>query len=509
MPLHLCPLSKKPPRVPVMTKGRIVYDFIAIAQKILSISVDDRAADLKAYLKIDILTYDRSTKELNDAQMKEVTPLSFKEKIEVALYCNRLIDSNPSFKILGIERLEDMKALIGESLSERRSKPESFIITERFMKAVEEGHLYMVRKYLTIVSDITLFNNGFVTPLTLAASKGHIAIVIALLAKGAAVNEVAANGLTPLYAAVRIGYLPLVNVLLEVGGDFKTSMSDGRTLLFVAVEHGHLEIVQTLLARGADANAVVINSATALFYAANNGRLDIVNALLAKGANPRHKMSIGKTALYFAAKQGHVEIVQTLMAAGADMDLVAMDNPINPLMEAVLFNRFEVVKAICDHLCCAGFILFKQFPTGDGYEALLKRFLSVQYMRDYYLKDMIIQPESMREAFKANPIFYKELLSYRSSLWLSLSGSHRFNMAPEAHKSLLVAILNPAVGPGVSYSHPLRDLFSAPIPSHSSFFKADEQNLLLDIKAYVDATYTQPILYSAGAGQQMMTQGPG
>ena len=83
-----------------------------------------------------------------------------------------------------------------------------------------------------------------------AAEKGHVEIVNALLAQNADVNAATTCGATALLFASQNGHLSVVQRLLaapsiEVN---KAPATDGTTPLHAAAMYGHVAVVQTLLA---------------------------------------------------------------------------------------------------------------------------------------------------------------------------------------------------------------------------------------------------------------------
>ncbi|KAL6833391.1 ankyrin repeat-containing domain protein [Trichoderma sp. SZMC 28015] len=163
-----------------------------------------------------------------------------------------------------------------------------------------------------------------ITPLSLAASGGHTAIILLFLASGAdseldwalhgaakgghlaTVQLLLTNGADDknekaLEIAASRGHLDIVQVLLHANG-----ASDKKEALREAVRGGHLAVVQLLLANGADGKE------RALELAADEGHLDIVQLLLINGAEGK------KGALDRAANRGHLAVVQLLLSSGAD-----------------------------------------------------------------------------------------------------------------------------------------------------------------------------------------------
>jgi len=86
-----------------------------------------------------------------------------------------------------------------------------------------------------------------VTPLVLAAYRGHTEVVKLLLERGAFVNaREKRNGLSSLSHAVGRGDKELVAVLLAHGADPSLKAVDGRTALDRAEANGATEIVALL-----------------------------------------------------------------------------------------------------------------------------------------------------------------------------------------------------------------------------------------------------------------------
>jgi cytohesin len=88
----------------------------------------------------------------------------------------------------------------------------------------------------------------------MAAYRGHIEIVRALIDAGADVNKVRDNGMTPLFAAAYKGHGDIVRALIDAGADVNKARDDGATPLFAAAQQGHVEIVRALIDAGADVN---------------------------------------------------------------------------------------------------------------------------------------------------------------------------------------------------------------------------------------------------------------
>ncbi len=150
-----------------------------------------------------------------------------------------------------------------------------------------------------------------------AAFRGHLAVVQALLAQGAAVNNPDNRGMTALHWAAENGHAEVVQALLATPGILvNTQAHDGNTALHEASYEDHLPVIQALLAApGIEVNTPDPFGMTALHWAAENGHLSVVQALLtAHGIQVNTRDNRGNTARAIAVQNGHVEIVTAIDA---------------------------------------------------------------------------------------------------------------------------------------------------------------------------------------------------
>lgn len=198
------------------------------------------------------------------------------------------------------------------------------------------------------------------TALTVAANKGSVDVVNALLARGAKPDNSA------LAAAAGKGNLVMVNALLAHGADVNAQSSiiitdsdgyghiDYSTALHNAARKGSLDVVNTLLAHGADVNekdAGAFSGFTPLMGAVLGGSLDVVKSLLEHGTDINAKSRGGGTALIFAAGNSNQDIVNALLARGADVNYVNLEisDSGTALMSAAARGNLEVVKTLIAH----------------------------------------------------------------------------------------------------------------------------------------------------------------
>ncbi|KAG9398935.1 hypothetical protein AC1031_014017 [Aphanomyces cochlioides] len=116
-----------------------------------------------------------------------------------------------------------------------------------------------------------------------ATIKADVKRIHTLVARGADVNYQDKDGRTPLTRAATIGHLYVTKVLLAYGADAELADEDGWSPLHLASSYGHWIVVDALLAHGVVVDGT--HDETPLLIASINGHLDIVMKLLAHGAD--------------------------------------------------------------------------------------------------------------------------------------------------------------------------------------------------------------------------------
>lgn len=215
-----------------------------------------------------------------------------------------------------------------------------------WMRAAVDGDVAALRAALrdgTSVDDVTpeaadsLWFEGGRTALMAAAGNGHLAAVRVLLAAGATVDAVAANGHTALTEAASAGSLPIVKRLLAAGARLRPRTAKF-TPLCEAARGGNLALARWLLGHGAKVDERIWTRSTPLMVAAAEGHTSMVRLLLAHGAGVNLRDQDGNTALHLvcATDLGELErlmqhdevllariegVVAALVDAGARVDL--------------------------------------------------------------------------------------------------------------------------------------------------------------------------------------------
>lgn len=180
----------------------------------------------------------------------------------------------------------------------------------------------------TLLSHHVDVNSDHGKPLQVAAAKGSIWTVQALLKAGANVNSPALgqHSKTALQGAVASGKTELVDILLEAGADINAPPSPewGETALQVAVARGSVRMVKFLLLHDADVNgpASPYHGATALQKAAMAGHLRIALMLLKEGAdiNAPPAATGGRTALEAAAEHERLDLTCLLLRNDTELE---------------------------------------------------------------------------------------------------------------------------------------------------------------------------------------------
>jgi ankyrin repeat protein len=198
--------------------------------------------------------------------------------------------------------------------------------TTALMLAAGKGWLSVVEALLEAGADVAPRNRKGHTALTLAAHQGHSAVVARLRRAGATdpVDERRFQQAAFLKAASE-GDLERLRELLAAGisPDTADPPHPGTHALTQAVLRGHVEVVRALLDAGADVN--VDPDSPPIVCAASAGNEAIVRLLLQAGASAQTRGSDGRSALSWACQHDHLMVVCALLEAGVSRDADATD----------------------------------------------------------------------------------------------------------------------------------------------------------------------------------------
>ena len=131
-------------------------------------------------------------------------------------------------------------------------------------------------------TDLNSCIDNSMTPLMVAAKEGNSTIVDALLAAGADVNRVNADGNAALWFACFSQVTAIIASLIQKGAYLNHANASGSTCLMYAASAGRLQAVQLLVEAGADLNAHNPDGFTALDFASTLAILKYLRAYYAK-----------------------------------------------------------------------------------------------------------------------------------------------------------------------------------------------------------------------------------
>ncbi|GIL68375.1 hypothetical protein Vafri_21672 [Volvox africanus] len=219
---------------------------------------------------------------------------------------------------------------------------------EKLFRAAEVGDLDGVQAAIKAGGNVLMAKHAqdAATPLFMAAQKGHLEVVRALVGGGAALDAAKTSGCTALHIAAMSGHTEVVRYLLEAGATKDSMFNDGATPLYVAAEKGKVEPLKLLIRAGADMNAPLKKDGhTPLCIAVLNHHAECVGALIRAGADINLGLKDGATPLYLCAEKGFLDCMELLLEAKANTEL-GMESGATPMYIAAQNNHPECIKAL-------------------------------------------------------------------------------------------------------------------------------------------------------------------
>ncbi|GAP88566.1 putative NB-ARC and Ankyrin domain [Rosellinia necatrix] len=198
--------------------------------------------------------------------------------------------------------------------------------------------------FATRECDINVKNQQGETALTLAVKHGFIALLDALILRGADISVINNQKETQLYMAIKLGHTEAVKLLLDNGADITARNNYDNTPLHKASEGRDIEVVKLLLDNGADISAVNCNGNTPLHKASEGRYIEVVKLLLDNGADISAVNYNGNTPLHEASEGRYIEVAKLLLDNGANISALNNDGS-TPLHMA---GSDEIAKLLID-----------------------------------------------------------------------------------------------------------------------------------------------------------------
>ncbi|XP_053906292.1 ankyrin repeat domain-containing protein 24 isoform X2 [Cuculus canorus] len=164
------------------------------------------------------------------------------------------------------------------------------------------------------VDAMTKDSSGY-TALHLASKHGHPQCVSKLLQASCPVDVADGSGQTALHHAAVSGCISCSEILCDFKAPLNIKDKDGFTPLILAAKMSHSELCRYLLHRGAAVNSRDLQGRTALMLACENGSVETVEVLVNAGARVALVDSTGHDAAHYSLATGNALIQHFLQEA--------------------------------------------------------------------------------------------------------------------------------------------------------------------------------------------------
>ncbi len=212
--------------------------------------------------------------------------------------------------------------------------------------ASQSGNLEQIKEAIANKADIDLINKNDVScpcsPITYAATNGHLEVVKELIKAGANPNAEEYSW-SPLIASIAGKHTDITRELIDAGAEVNIYEQEGATPLMYAVRQNDIETVGILIAEGANVNTKDFYGKTALMQATDE---EIQNLLIERGAD---RSDILYFPLLNACKENDTFKIIQLIEDGANANVKNYEDGKTALIYAVEQNNTEIAKLLLDH----------------------------------------------------------------------------------------------------------------------------------------------------------------
>uniref|UniRef100_A0A4W4GNM7 SOCS box domain-containing protein n=1 Tax=Electrophorus electricus TaxID=8005 RepID=A0A4W4GNM7_ELEEL len=224
--------------------------------------------------------------------------------------------------------------------------------------ATQAGLVEIVRTLLEHGASPHRTNRKNESPLLLDAYD----IALALLTRGALVNQVCLKKWTVMHEAAKVGCIDILKLLLEHGGQVSETDQYGVTPMGIAAEYAQVEVF-AYERTNSHSSGEAPNGDSVLYDAAGSGNPDCVDLLLQNGANPNIANLSSQLPIHRASYKGHYLALRMLI-------------PVTTRRAQRLSGQSPVHSAADGgHVQCLALLLDKGFDVN----ALLEQHISENY----------------------------------------------------------------------------------------------------------------------------------
>jgi len=222
-----------------------------------------------------------------------------------------------------------------------------------FLWAASSGADDSIRCFVEHGVDLMQADKLGATTLHAAASAGHTSTV-RLLLRSVCMKLMNAKDLvkrTALSHACEMGHVAVIDALIANGADVDEDQDqDGLSLLHWAAIGNHADVCQLLINTGMDVDRQDLAGRTALHYAAYGGYVNSMLVLLENKAECNSQDKEGVTSLHWACSSGHMDAVKLLIQYNASINTMEhTEDRYTPLDHALMGEYFEVCQFMIEH----------------------------------------------------------------------------------------------------------------------------------------------------------------